>query len=212
MSDIPMSDVGDIKEVVSELNGPPGNHRLANSVLKPVFARVASYWWVGFVVGVLWLLAGVFILKFNHASVVLVGVLTGILFLVYSLEEFALAAIDRGARWLWIIFGVLLAVGGILCLIHPSATFAGVADILAFVFVLIGVVWMYQAFAERAFNDLWWLSLISGILMMAMGFWVSGQFFIARAYTLLVFAGIWAVMTGIVYMVRAFQIRKLADL
>jgi uncharacterized membrane protein HdeD (DUF308 family) len=207
-----VSDVQDIKQAISELNGPPGNHRMANSVLKPVFARVASYWWVAFLLGVLWILAGVFILKFNHASVVLVGVLTGILFLLYSVEEFALAAIDRGARWLWVIFGILLAVGGVLCLIHPSATFAGVADILAFVFVLIGVVWMYQAFVERAFNDLWWLTLISGILMMIMGFWVSGQFFITRAYTLLVFAGVWALMTGIVYVVRAFQIRKLADL
>ena len=207
-----MSDVQDIKQAISELNGPPANGRLADSVMKPVFARVASYWWIAFVLGVVWILAGVFILKFNHASVVLVGVLTGILVLLYSLEEFALAAIDRGARWLWAIFGILLAVGGILCLIHPSATFAGVADILAFVFVLIGVVWMYQAFVERAFNDLWWLTLISGILMMIMGFWVSGQFFITRAYTLLVFAGVWALMTGIVYVVRAFQIRKLADL
>ena len=207
-----MSDVQDIKQAIGELNGPPGNHRMADSVMKPVFARVASYWWIAFVVGVLWILAGVFILKFNHASVVLVGVLTGILFLFYSLEEFALAAIDRSARWLWVIFGVLLAVGGVLCLIHPSATFAGVADILAFLFVLIGVVWMYQAFVERAFNDLWWLTLLSGILMMVMGFWVSGQFFITRAYTLLVFAGVWGVMTGIVYVVRAFQIRKLADL
>ena len=207
-----MSDVQDIKQAISELNGPPANGRLADSVMKPVFARVASYWWIAFVLGVVWILAGVFILKFNHASVVLVGVLTGILVLLYSLEEFALAAIDRGARWLWAIFGILLAVGGILCLIHPSATFAGVADILAFVFVVIGVVWMYQAFVERAFNDLWWLTLISGILMMIMGFWVSGQFFITRAYTLLVFAGVWALMTGIVYVVRAFQIRKLADL
>ena len=207
-----MSDVQDIKQAIGELNGPPGNHRLADSVMKPMFAKVASYWWIAFALGVLWILAGVFILKFNHASVVLVGVLTGILFLLYSLEEFALAAIDRGARWLWVIFGILLAVGGILCLIHPSATFAGVADILAFVFVLIGVVWMYQAFVERAFNDLWWLTLISGILMMVMGFWVSGQFFITRAYTLLVFAGVWTLMTGILYVVRAFQIRKLADL
>jgi len=207
-----VSDVQDIKQAISELNGPPANGRLADSVMKPVFARVASYWWIAFVLGVVWILAGVFILKFNHASVVLVGVLTGILVLLYSLEEFALAAIDRGARWLWAIFGILLAVGGILCLIHPSATFAGVADILAFVFVVIGVVWMYQAFVERAFNDLWWLTLISGILMMIMGFWVSGQFFITRAYTLLVFAGVWALMTGIVYVVRAFQIRKLADL
>jgi uncharacterized membrane protein HdeD (DUF308 family) len=207
-----MSEVQDIKRAINELNGPPGNHRMADSVMKPMLARLASYWWVPFVLGVLWILAGVYILKFNHASVVLVGVLTGILCLLFSLEEFALAAIDRGARWLWAIFGVLLAVGGILCFIHPSATFAGVADILAFVFVLIGVVWMYQAFAERAFNDLWWLSLLSGILMMVMGFWVSGQFFLTRAYTLLVFAGVWALMTGIVYIVRALQIRKLADL
>jgi uncharacterized membrane protein HdeD (DUF308 family) len=207
-----MSDVQDIKNAISELNGPPGNHRFPDSVLKPVFARVASYWWVAFLLGVLWIVVGVFVLKFNHASVILVGVLTGIMFLLFSLEEFALAAIDHRARWMWVIFGILLAVGGVLCLIHPTATFAGFADILAFVFVLIGVMWMYQAFAERAFNDLWWLTLISGILMMVLGFWVSGQFFVTRAYTLLVFAGVWALMTGIVDIVRAFQIRKLADL
>jgi uncharacterized membrane protein HdeD (DUF308 family) len=44
--------------------------------------------------------------------------------------------------------------------------------------------------------------------MIVLGFWVSGQFFVVRAYTLLIFAGIWALTTGIIDIVRAFQIRE----
>ena len=113
----------------------------------------------------LWLVIAVVVLKFNHASVVTVGVLTGLMFLLFAAEEFALAALDRSARWLWIIFGVLMTAAGIVALIHPEATFAGFADILGFVFLLIGVLWMVQAFMERVLNPFWWMTLISGILM-----------------------------------------------
>jgi uncharacterized membrane protein HdeD (DUF308 family) len=68
---------------------------------------------------------------------------------------------------------------------------------------------MVRAFLERAVNPAWWLRLISGILMTSMAFWTSGQFFIEKAYVLLVFAGIWALMTGITDIVRAFEIRRL---
>jgi uncharacterized membrane protein HdeD (DUF308 family) len=44
-----------------------------------------------------------------------------------------------------------------------------------------------------------------------MAFWVSGQFFVVRAYTLLIFAGVWAMTTGIIDIVRAFQIRDLGQ-
>jgi uncharacterized membrane protein HdeD (DUF308 family) len=36
----------------------------------------------------------------------------------------------------------------------------------------------------------------------------AGQFFTTKVYVLLVFAGIWALMEGIVDVVRAFQIRE----
>ncbi len=75
-------------------------------------------------------------------------------------------------------------------------------------FLLIGVMWMTQAFASRVLNSLWWLSLISGILTAVLAFWVSGQFFLERADTLLVFAGIWALASTTSF--RAFQIRELA--
>ena len=119
--------------------------------------RVASYWWVELLAGVFWLLISVVVLKFNDASVTTVGILTGVMFLLFAAQESVLAAVDRPRRWLWAIFSVLLAVSGIVALIHPAATFAGFADILGFVFLLIGMMWMVQAFAERQINDLWWV-------------------------------------------------------
>jgi len=44
-----------------------------------------------------------------------------------------------------------------------------------------------------------------------MAFWTAGQFFIERAYVLLVFAGVWALMQGITDIVRAFTVRRLHE-
>ena len=48
--------------------------------------------------------------------------------------------------------------------------------------------------------------------MVILAFWTGGQFFIEKAYVLLVFAGIWALMQGVTDIVRAFQIRKLGQM
>jgi hypothetical protein len=203
-------DVQDLKQAFQQLNGAPGSGPITNDVPKPILSQIASYWWVELLLGVAWGVIAVVVLKFNHASIVTVGVLTGIMFLVFAAEEFALAALDRSTRWLWAFFGIVLTAAGIVALIHPSRTFAGFAYILGFVFLMIGVLWMVQAFAERVFNPLWWMGLISGILMIVLAFGVSGEFFVERAYTLLIFAGIWAVMKAITDIVRSFQIRSLA--
>ena len=197
-----------LKEVARELNGAPGHRPIASDLLAPL----ARYWWAELLLGAAWLVVAVVVLKFNHASVVTVGVLTGIMFLVFAAEEFVLAVLDDGVtRWLWALFGVLLFAGGIVSLIHPLETFAGFAEILGFVFLLIGIIWTVQAFAERVFNGLWWMGLVSGILLIVLAFWTSGQFFLERAYTLLIFAGIWALLKGVTDIVRSFQLRDLAS-
>jgi uncharacterized membrane protein HdeD (DUF308 family) len=190
----------------NRLEGPPSAPGPTDPLTSMV-EQVASYWWLELLLGVFWVVISVVVLKFNQASVTTVGILTGLMFLLFAAQESVLAVVDRRARWLWVLFSVLLAASGIVALIHPAATFAGFADILGFVFLLIGVMWMVQAFSERPINDLWWLTLISGILMTVMAFWVSGQFLVVRAYTLLIFAGVWAMTTGIIDIVRAFQIR-----
>ena len=75
-----------------------------------------------------------------------------------------------------------------------------------------GIFWTITAFATKEDNELWWLGLIGGILMIMLAFWTAGQFFIDKAYVLLVFAGIWALMSGLIDIIRGFQIRKLGKL
>jgi uncharacterized membrane protein HdeD (DUF308 family) len=104
---------------------------------------------------------------------------------------------------------VLLGVAGVVSLFNPADTFAGVAEILGFLFLVVGATWIVEALLGRDENDLWWLGLLAGILMTVMAFWTSGHFFIDKAYTLLVFAGAWALMKGITDIVRAFQVRRL---
>ena len=48
--------------------------------------------------------------------------------------------------------------------------------------------------------------------MIILAFWTGGQFFITKAYVLLVFAGTWSLMQGVLDIIRAFQIRKLNEL
>jgi uncharacterized membrane protein HdeD (DUF308 family) len=168
-----------------------------------------NLWWLWLVTGVAWIIAALVILQFDSASITTIGVIIGFMFMFSGLQYFARAAMATRLRWLWIGFGALMVVAGILCFINPEATFAGFADVLGFLFLLVGIYWTVEAFVEQGENSLWWLNLITGILMIVMAFWTSGQFFIEKAYTLLVFAGVWALVHGVMDIVRSFQLRKL---
>ena len=171
---------------------------------------VAKFWWLYLITGVAWLIIALVILQINTASVETVGLIVGLMFLFAGVQNFFLAAVTPGGwKILWIVFGILLVAAGLWAIFNPGATFLALADSLGFLFLIVAIFWIIEAFAGKSQNDLWWLGLISGILMAVIAFWLSGQFLIEKAYTLLIFAGIWALMSGIIDIVRAFQIRKL---
>jgi hypothetical protein len=171
--------------------------------------QLSSMWWLPLIAGIAWIIVALVILQFDEASVTTVGVIVGIMFIATGFQQLLLATIAGGIRWLFAIFGVLFLIAGVIALISPENTFAALADILGFLFLLIGVFWVLQAFMDRKIDPLWWLSLIAGILMVILAFWTAGQFFIERAYVLLVFAGIWALMQGVRDIIAAFALRGL---
>jgi uncharacterized membrane protein HdeD (DUF308 family) len=181
--------------------------------LEEAATEIGKLWWLWLIAGVAWIVIALVVLQFDRASITTVGVLIGLMFILSGFQQFVLGAFVGG--WLqfvmWL-FGVLFVVAGIIALISPENTFAAIADILGFLFLLVGIFWIIQAFGDREVNELWWLGLIAGILMIILAFWTAGQFFIEKAYVLLVFAGIWALMQGVTDIVKAFQIRKLSKL
>lgn len=174
---------------------------------------LGKFWWLFLITGVLWFIIALVILQFDDASVATVGVIVGAMFLFTGVQQFVLASLTEGGwKWLWVVFGVLLVIAGLWALFNPGATVFALADSLGFLFLLVAILWIVEAFVTRGANDLWWLGLIAGFLMLGIAFWVSGQFLIERVYTLLVFAGVWAMAQGILDIIRAFTIRKVGKI
>ncbi len=185
----------------------------AGTAVRNPFRQAANLWWLWLIAGIFWIVVALVILQFDQASITTVGVLIGAMFLASGFQQLLFAGLVQGSvRWILIIFGVLLVIAGVIAFINPEETFAGIADILGFLFLMVGLFWIIQAFTDRDTNELWWFGLISGIAMIILAFWTGGQFFIDKAYTLLVFAGIWALFQGVGDLIRAFQIRSLKRL
>ena len=187
--------------------------RTADTSIKPANLResvreITGYWWVGLVAGISWLVISLVILQFDGASVTTVGVLVGLMFLLAGMQNVLVTSLPVEHRWVPALFSLLFLASAVICFIDPVSTFAGLADMLGFLFLLVGMWWMVQAFLERAVNPLWWMTLISGILMTGLSFWTAGQLFATKAYTLLVIAGLWALMQGVVDIARSFEIRR----
>ena len=173
--------------------------------------KLTGYWPALLAAGIAWIAVALVILQFDQASVTTVGVLVGLMFVGAAIENISLAMLDVPMRWIWGLFGGLFLVSAVVSFANPEDSFAGVADVLGFLFLVVGVWWMVRSFLERPINPLWWLGLISGVLMTGVAFWTSGQFFMHKAYLLLVLAGIWALLQGITNIVRAFELRALHE-
>ena len=189
-----------------------GSPMMSSSEGRAILRGLARFWWLWLVFGIAWVLISLVILQFDDASITTVGVLIGLMFFISGIQQFAIASmVDRGG-WIYGLFGVLFVIAGVISFISPENTFAAIADILGFLFLIVGVFWIIQAFVERDENDVWWLGLGAGVLMVVLAFWTGGQFFIEKSYVLLVFAGIWSLMQGVTDLVRAFQIKKLGEM
>src|SRR5512133_4325379 len=121
--------------MTSPVGGPPP--LVANAM-----RELARYWWLWLVAGVFWIIVAMVVLQFDQASITTVGVLIGIMFLVSAAEQAVIGSLTRsGWKWLFYAFAVLFAAAGIVSLIRPKNTFAGVADILGFLFLIVGMFW-----------------------------------------------------------------------
>jgi uncharacterized membrane protein HdeD (DUF308 family) len=61
------------------------------------------------------------------------------MFLAAAFQLFTLALLGDPVRWLFGTFGVLFLISAILAFISPENTFAAIAEILGFIFLIVGM-------------------------------------------------------------------------
>lgn len=176
-------------------------------------AERSRYWWVALLLGIAWLVVAWIVLRADIRSLTTVGILLGVLFIVAGVSEVAAASVVGGGwKVLYYIIAVIFLLGGLWAFIRPVNTFFALVSVLGLVLLLQGAFEIVRGVATRGENPLWWLGLVSGILLILLAFWVSGSDRVfnlqARTYLVLFWVGLMALIRGVTTIVLAFSVRS----
>jgi len=168
---------------------------------------LAGGWWLFLILGVLWILFGMFVLSYNVGSLLALAVFAGVTFIGTGITQILGAARAESWRWLYLVGGILSILAGIIAFVWPGKTLLVISAILAWFLVFKGIVDVVGALASigRAW---WWVTLIVGILELLLGIWAAGY----PGRSLFVFVnlvGIYAMFYGFGEIFAAFDLRRL---
>jgi uncharacterized membrane protein HdeD (DUF308 family) len=181
------------------------------SAERMIVREAARLWWLYLVSGIAWLVIAWLVLRLNATSITTVGVLIGVVFVAAGVSEALLAAVVPGGWKVWhYILSAIFLLGGLWGFIRPVDTFFALASVLGLILILYGTFDIVRAIASRALNPYWWLSLITGILLILLAFWVSGSdrvYALAQRTALILFwVGFFALFRGFSQIFFAFAI------
>jgi uncharacterized membrane protein HdeD (DUF308 family) len=174
-------------------------------------AAGASVWWLFLFTGSLWLLLSIVIFRFDWTTVSSISILFGVVMLCAAFAELLGAFADHGWwRVARLALGAAFGVIGIVAFVHPGNTFAALAGVMSFYFIVKGTFDVVLALAGWGAAAYSWLYLLLGIAEIVVGFWAAGDFG-HRVILLVVWAGVAALTRGISEIVLAFTLRSARD-
>jgi uncharacterized membrane protein HdeD (DUF308 family) len=186
----------------------PDTARTRTDALVPDALRgLTSSWWLFLVVGILWILFGMFVLSYNVGSLLALAVFAGVAFLFTGVTQILTAGRVESWRWLYLVGGALSIIAGIMAFVWPGRTILVLAVILSWFLVFKGIVDVVGSLASIG-RSWWWVGLILGILELLLGIWAAGY----PGRSLFVFVnlvGIYAIFYGFTEVFAAFDLRSL---
>jgi len=110
----------------------------------------------------------------------------------------------KAGAWV-IVWGVLLIVAGIVAIVEPAVAAVATALLLAWLFLIAGIVELIYAYQQRAHDGLAW-KVISGLISLALGIYML-VFPIASIASLALLIGAFLFASGISSVLLAFKLR-----
>jgi uncharacterized membrane protein HdeD (DUF308 family) len=178
-----------------------------------LFSELGRHWGWVLAYGILTLLAGIAVLAWPSETLLVIAVLFGVQLIISGIFRFvgALASDDLtgGTRVMLALLGVLSIIIGLWAVRHAVLTLVALIVFLGIFWVVNGLIEIFAALSHRGMPDRGWsvlmgvLSAIAGIIVLA----YPGLTLVGLAVIL----GIWLLVFGILEIVAAFRLRRLAD-
>ena len=179
----------------------------SESPIRQVGDQIGRLWWVPLAAGLLSFGFGLAVLATDWTVRALV-VVTGVALVVrgLSIAFNPTYAADGAAEQ--VAAGVVGVVAGVLLLAWPEPTLLVLAVILGGWLALSGAFNIVTSLARRRHLDLWGVGVAVGVVELLLGIWAMRR--PEDTLSLLVTViGLWAVITGVILCVQAFELRAL---
>jgi uncharacterized membrane protein HdeD (DUF308 family) len=185
---------------------------LAQSNREDLKTVTGSWGWF-LAAGIGWIVFSFFVLSFNYRTVWAIALFFGIGFIMGGFMEFAVAAVAPGWKWLYIAIGIVSIVAGVIALAWPGQTFLVLSALAGWLLFFYGIIDVVFAFSTRRVESLWWTQLVTGIIMVLLGFWaISPDAQTVSTYRgsvlLVVWIGVAALFRGISDTIVGFRLRS----
>jgi len=180
-----------------------GSEELA---LREAVGETARYWWLFLVTGILWMIFGFIVLDANPGTPFIIGLFAGIAFIVAGFNELLIMGYVKSWRWLHALFGLLFIIAGIIALSWPNRTFLVLVSIIAWALLIKGVLDIVVSLGNRPI-ELWWMQFTAGVIEVLLALVISGVNYVAKAWILVLWIGLWAIFRGITEIILAFQMK-----
>ena len=184
----------------------------AQSVRADLESATRNWGWF-LAAGIAWIVFSFIVLSFNYRTVWAIALFFGIGFIMGGIMEFAVAAVAPGWKWLYVLIGIVSIVAGIIALVWPSSTFLVLSALAGWLLFFWGIIDVVFALSTRHMESLWWVQLISGIIMILVGFWaIAPDQQTVSTYRgsvlLVVWIGVAALFRGISDIIVGFRLRS----
>lgn len=183
-------------------------------MLQNVGAQVVlRNWWMLALRGVLAIIFGLIVLFLPHIALLAFIIAFAVYAIVDGIATVVVAIREREtlSRWGWVLVeGALSIAAGILAFAYPGITALALLFIIAAYAVLTGIMEIVAAFSMREHVSHEWALVIAGALSIVFGIILFAHPG-AGILAILWLVGIYSIVFGVLFIIRAFQLRSWAS-
>jgi uncharacterized membrane protein HdeD (DUF308 family) len=179
-----------------------------HSPLQEVAEQIRHLWWVPLLTGLVSIGLGLAILATDWTVRALV-VTTGLVFIIRGIALAFSPAYAGKTSGEHIVGGIAGVIAGIILVAWPGPTLLVLAFFVGAWLTVSGGFHIITSFSRRHALPHWWFTFAVGVIELLLGIWAMRRPEATLAL-LITIIGLWAILTGVIYCVLAFEIRSAA--